>query len=81
MLAALTTSCATGGRETKKAEVEYRTITETKTEVIDTACNWVKPIMLLRSEVDSLSEETKRQILAHNEALLKVCGDGIIPKD
>lgn len=35
-------------------------------------CDWVKPI--LPSRADVLTPETKRQILAHNEAGEKLCG-------
>ncbi|MFW6851808.1 hypothetical protein [Burkholderia gladioli] len=45
---------------------------ETRTKVVDTACNWVKPIYLDKSDV--LSDETARAILAHNQTGAKVCG-------
>jgi hypothetical protein len=35
-------------------------------------CNWAKPI--LPSRADVLTGETRRQILAHNEAGAKLCG-------
>lgn len=35
-------------------------------------CDWAQPILPSRSDV--LTPETKRQILAHNEAGEKLCG-------
>ncbi|MCR1769074.1 hypothetical protein B7760_02008 [Burkholderia glumae] len=45
---------------------------ETRTKVIDTACNWTKPIYLEKSDV--LSDATARAVLAHNQAGAKECG-------
>ena len=41
-------------------------------EVVDTACNWIRPIFVSRQDV--LTDGTARQILAHNEAGSKRCG-------
>lgn len=43
--------------------------TVTVAKIVDTACDWVKPITASAS--DTL--ETKRQILAHDLALAKNC--------
>jgi hypothetical protein len=40
---------------------------------IDTACDWVRPILIAPSEVDTLTDDTARQILAHNEAFEAAC--------
>lgn len=45
---------------------------QVKTRIIDTACDWTKPIFV--SKTDVLSDETARQILAHNMAGEKNCG-------
>ncbi|URA06929.1 putative Rz1 protein [Xanthomonas phage Pfeifenkraut] len=42
--------------------------------VVDTACKWVVPIYISKSQ-DNLSPETARQILAHNEAWKRNCGN------
>ncbi|WP_244120846.1 hypothetical protein [Burkholderia gladioli] len=47
-------------------------VVETRTKVIDTACNWTKPIYLDKSDV--LSDATARAVLAHNQAGAKECG-------
>ncbi|WP_241301210.1 hypothetical protein [Burkholderia cenocepacia] len=45
---------------------------ETRTKVVDTACNWTKPIYLDKTDV--LSDATARAVLGHNQAGAKVCG-------
>lgn len=40
--------------------------------VVDTACKWVRPIMI--GNADTLSEETARQIEVHNETWEVNCG-------
>lgn len=59
--ALLLTACATVGRATDPAPVV----------VVDTACKWVAPIYI--SKADVLTDETARQILAHNETYMTVC--------
>jgi hypothetical protein len=39
-----------------------------------TDCAWAEPILLAPEEIPVLSEETKRQILAHNETGARLCG-------
>ena len=41
-------------------------------KVVDTACDWTKPIYVDASDV--LTDETARNILAHNRAGAKNCG-------
>lgn len=40
--------------------------------VVDTACKWVRPIMI--GNADQLTEETARQIEVHNETWEVNCG-------
>ncbi|WP_072058678.1 hypothetical protein [Enterobacter hormaechei] len=41
--------------------------------VVDTACDWVKPIYLTGHDIDVLDRQTKRDILAHNKAWQANC--------
>ncbi|WP_144815113.1 hypothetical protein [Enterobacter sp. DE0047] len=41
--------------------------------VIDTACDWVKPIYLTEHDIDVLDKQTKRDILTHNRLLKSQC--------
>ena len=43
----------------------------TKTRIVDTACDWVKPIYLDKSDV--LTDATAKSILAHDQAGAKNC--------
>lgn len=62
----LVTSCAQTGTATKlKQAIDQQPI------VIDTACDWVKPIYI--SNADVLSDGTARQILALNQTWQKNC--------
>lgn len=54
----LLTSCAASG-------------SAINTVVVDTACNWVQPILVSKDDV--LTDGTARQLLAHNETWLKTC--------
>lgn len=47
-------------------------LVEYKTTVVDTGCNWTKPI--LPSSKDVLTDGTADQIVAHNTAGAKRCG-------
>ena len=49
----LIASCSTNGPESKPV-------------VVDTACNWVQPILVTAHDVQVLDIQTKRAILAHN---------------
>ncbi|MEC3905365.1 hypothetical protein VOF77_24200 [Leclercia adecarboxylata] len=44
-----------------------------KVEVIDTGCDWVKPIHLTDHDIDVLDRQTKKDILAHNKAWQATC--------
>ncbi|MRE78199.1 hypothetical protein GIJ67_02030 [Citrobacter braakii] len=54
LITLLIASCATIGPE--------------KVEVIDTACDWVKPIYLTDNDITAMGKQTKRDVLAHNKA-------------
>ncbi|HFO2190581.1 hypothetical protein [Klebsiella pneumoniae] len=41
--------------------------------VVDTACSWVRVIYLTDHDIDVLDMQTKRDILAHNKAVLANC--------
>ena len=41
--------------------------------VVDTACDWVKPIYLTDHDIDVLDRQTKRDILAHNKSWQANC--------
>ncbi|MEA5177133.1 hypothetical protein [Enterobacter hormaechei] len=41
--------------------------------VVDTACDWVKPIYLTDHDIDVLDRQTKKVILAHNKAWQANC--------
>lgn len=64
-LAALAACAAPSCPPTPPAEVV------TKTRVVDTACDWVKPIYLDKTDV--LSDATAKAILAHDQAGAKNC--------
>ncbi|KUQ52984.1 hypothetical protein AWI17_02170 [Enterobacter asburiae] len=46
-------------------------------EVVDTACDWVKPIYLTDHDIDVLARQTKKDILAHNKAWQANCTNRI----
>lgn len=58
--------CSTTNGAGTEPRVEY------KTKVVDTACDWTKPIYV--SKADVLTDETAATILAHNRAGARVCG-------
>ncbi|EFI4477992.1 hypothetical protein HH765_000477 [Escherichia coli] len=41
--------------------------------VVDTACDWVKPIYLTDHDIDVMDRQTKKDILAHNKAWKANC--------
>ncbi|ALS63636.1 hypothetical protein AT395_00250 [Pandoraea apista] len=65
LLVTLAGCCTTNGTGTEP-RVEY------KTKIVDTACDWTKPIYV--SKADVLTDQTAADILAHNRAGAKVCG-------
>ena len=44
-----------------------------RVEVVDTACDWVKPIYGTDHDWDVLDKQTKKNILAHNKAWQANC--------
>ncbi|WP_341871060.1 hypothetical protein, partial [Enterobacter hormaechei] len=44
-----------------------------RVEVVDTACDWVKPIYGTAHDWDVLDRQTKKDILAHNKAWQASC--------
>lgn len=61
----LLAGCATDCPQTAVPEVVA------KTRIVDTSCDWVKPIYLDKSDV--LSDATAKAILAHDQAGAKIC--------
>ena len=57
--------CTTNGARTEP-HIEY------KTKIVDTACEWTKPIYV--SKADVLTNETAAAILAHNRSGARICG-------
>ncbi|EQB4716008.1 hypothetical protein LWU64_12805 [Enterobacter hormaechei] len=47
-----------------------------RVEVVDTACDWVKPIYLTDHDIDVLDRQTKKDILAFNKTWRKSCQIG-----
>lgn len=41
--------------------------------VVDTACDWVKPIYLTDHDINVMDRQTKKDILAHNKAWQANC--------
>ncbi|MFH7926301.1 hypothetical protein QCJ92_00001745 [Enterobacter roggenkampii] len=41
--------------------------------VVDTACDWVKPIYLTDHDIDVMGRQTKKDFLAHNKLLQSKC--------
>ncbi|WP_284884187.1 hypothetical protein [Citrobacter portucalensis] len=44
-----------------------------KVELIDTGCDWVKPIYLTESDITVMDKQTKRDVLAHNKSWQANC--------
>ncbi|OZI61541.1 hypothetical protein CAL28_19860 [Bordetella genomosp. 11] len=70
LLVPLLASCATTGQPV--AETPIQPEVQVKTRVIDTGCDWNKPIYV--DPADVLTDGTAKQILAHNLAGAKNCG-------
>ena len=43
--------------------------------VVDTACNWVRPIIVTKNDIAVMDGQTKRAILSHNEKWQANCGE------
>ncbi|MDV5528584.1 hypothetical protein QM137_13535 [Enterobacter hormaechei] len=41
--------------------------------VVDTACDWVKPLYLTEHDIGVMERQTKKDILAHNKAWQANC--------
>ncbi|WP_169738136.1 hypothetical protein [Siccibacter colletis] len=41
--------------------------------MVDTACNWVKPILVTEADILTMDERTKRAILTHNKTWKANC--------
>ncbi|KMK08171.1 hypothetical protein ABW06_24820 [Pluralibacter gergoviae] len=41
--------------------------------VVDTACDWVKPLYMTAHDIEVMDNQTKRDILAHNMAWQANC--------
>lgn len=41
--------------------------------VVDTACDWVKPIYLTDDDIEVMDRQTKKDILAHNKSWQSNC--------
>ncbi|ANN71564.1 hypothetical protein BAU08_09625 [Bordetella bronchialis] len=70
LLALLLSSCATTGQPEPETPIQPEI--QVKTRIIDTACDWTKPIYV--DPADVLQDGTAKQILAHNLAGAKNCG-------
>ncbi|WP_223563939.1 hypothetical protein [Pantoea agglomerans] len=46
----------------------------TRVEVADTACAWVKPILVTEADIMTMDDRTKRAILTHNKTWKANCG-------
>ncbi|HGD3787730.1 TPA: hypothetical protein ACI4K1_001090 [Enterobacter roggenkampii] len=44
-----------------------------RVEVVDTACDWVKPLYLTEHDIGVMERQTKKDILAHNKAWQANC--------
>ena len=67
----LLTACAQNGVNNNGQQVRIEEVVKARTLIIDTACDWVRPIFISRS--DTLTIETARSILGHNETWEAQC--------
>ena len=67
----LLTACAQNGVNNNGQPVRIEEVVRARTVIIDTACDWVRPIFISRS--DTLTIETARSILGHNETWEAQC--------
>ncbi|WP_410736104.1 hypothetical protein [Citrobacter freundii] len=44
-----------------------------KVELIDTGCDWVRPIYLTENDITVMDKQTKRDVLAHNRVWTSNC--------
>jgi hypothetical protein len=62
---------ATNGADHAKTQA-VEPLVQVKTRFIDTGCDWTKPISVSKGDV--LTDDTARQILAHNQTGSVKCG-------
>ncbi len=65
------TACAQNGVSNNGQPVRVEEVVKARTVLIDTACDWVRPIFISKS--DTLTIETARSILVHNETWEAQC--------
>lgn len=47
--------------------------------VTETACDWLKPIMVSQHDIEVMTAETKRQILDYNRSWKAACASVVDP--
>lgn len=67
----LVQGCATTKTEENRPPTRVETVIQERKIVIDTACDWVRPIYI--HAIDVLTPGTARQVLAHNETWEAKC--------
>lgn len=65
------TACAQNEVQNNGQQVRIEEVVRARTVIIDTACDWVRPIFISKS--DQLTIETARAILGHNETWEAQC--------
>ena len=65
------TACAQDGVNNNGQPVRVEEVVMARTIIIDTACDWLRPIFISKS--DRLTIETARAILGHNETWEAQC--------
>ena len=65
------TACAQNGVSNNGQQVRIEEVVRARTVIIDTACDWVRPIFISKS--DTLTIESARSILVHNETWEAQC--------
>ena len=65
------TACAQNGVSNNGQQVRIEEVIKARTLIIDTACDWVRPIFISKS--DTLTIESARSILVHNETWEAQC--------
>jgi hypothetical protein len=74
LLVVLSSGCSTSGRVATApiAQPEVQPHVHVRTRIIDTGCDWTRPIYV--SALDVLTDATAQAILAHDEAGAAHCG-------
>lgn len=71
LLVPLLSSCAMNGADQAKTQIMEPAV-QVRTRLVDTACDWAKPIYV--SATDVLSDATAKAILSHNQSGATHCG-------